>query len=131
MRSREKLMVSALVVAVGFISSCQSSSSKAAKTTPIPDLSGVWDVGVPAGAHHAPYAFSQDEPPMTRWAEARYKAAKTLTGPRGTHLDANDPIVLTVTGKPADQIGCFPAGVPRIYLERHPTEILQIPGRVV
>jgi hypothetical protein len=108
----------------------------------IPDLSGLWQQSTPPGALHSPYtfqvspewqgtAFNEEKPPMTPWAEAKYNAAKTLAGPRGTHPDSNDPVILSVTGKTVDQVGCFPPGVPKIYLQHMPFQIFQIPGQVI
>ncbi|PYU21721.1 MAG: hypothetical protein DMG30_16905 [Acidobacteria bacterium] len=68
---------------------------------------------------------------MTPWAEAIYKAAKPLAGSRGSYNDSNDPIVLTTTGKTEDQVACFPAGVPKIYLRHSPMQIVQTSTEII
>lgn len=96
---------------------------------PAPDLSGVWTQyprissrsGVLGG-----FVFTQNEPPMTPWAEALFKANKPSFGPRSAG-DSNDPTNPT-TG---NSVGCFPPGVPRIYQHPFPMEIIQVPGRVI
>jgi hypothetical protein len=84
------------------------------------DLTGVWTqyprIGGKSGESGG-FVFSKEEPPMTPWAEARYKAAKAVhvqTGP-------TDDTTLT----------CFPPGVPRIYLFNFPMEIFAVPGRIL
>jgi hypothetical protein len=93
------------------------------------DLSGVWRKSRKAPDRTRKYtvfelalAFTVDEPVMTPWAEARFKANKPSFGARAVpYADSNDP-----------DARCFPPGVPRIYLERgEPMEILQLPGKVV
>ena len=68
------------------------------------------------------FTISNDVPPMTPWAEAKYKANRPNLGPRAVSLgESNDPIMQ-----------CFPPGVPRVYLIRgEPIEFAQIPGRVL
>ena len=63
---------------------------------------------------------------MTPWGRARYEAAKPSYGPRAVEA-STDPVNPT-TGTDA---GCFPPGVPRIYIQPFPFEIIQIPGRVI
>lgn len=67
-------------------------------------------------------SITTEKPPMTPWAEAKYKANKPNLGPRAVSLaETNDPMAQ-----------CFPPGVPRIYLIRgEPLEITQMPGRVI
>ena len=58
---------------------------------------------------------------MTPWAEAKYRAAKPVFGPnKKPAKDSNDPVY-----------GCFPPGVPRIYLHRKPMEIIQLSNEVI
>jgi hypothetical protein len=81
-------------------------------TTAAPDLTGVWRRARKPPDNARKYTFHEmagtltnEEPPMTPWGEAKYKAAKPNVGPRGVALSqSNDPV-----GK------CFPPGVPRIY----------------
>ena len=56
---------------------------------------------------------------MRPWAEAKYKAAKPSFGPRAV-ANPDDPT-----------FKCLPPGIPRIYLQPVPMEIIQIPGRVI
>ena len=105
----------------------QARPAQAGKASP--DLTGVWSRSrrPPDRAHRYTlfqllFSISIEEPPMTAWAEARFKANKPQFGPSAVPIaDSNDPI-----GK------CFPPGVPRIYLIRaEPMEIVQVPGRVI
>ncbi len=68
------------------------------------------------------FSITTDTPPLTPWAEEKFKANKPNLGPRAVSLtESNDPIMQ-----------CFPPGVPRIYLIRgEPVEIAQTPGRVI
>jgi hypothetical protein len=93
------------------------------------DLSGVWRRSRRAPDNARQYTIfelsmtiTNEEPPMTPWAAAQFKANKPNIGPRGVSLaKTNDPVM-----------SCLPPGVPRIYLQRgSPMEILQVPGRVV
>ena len=77
-------------------------------------------------ARYLSYTFSKDEPSMTPWAEERFKANKPSFGPRAVE-DSNDPVNPTTMSA----TGCFPPGVPRIFLQPFPMEIVQTPGRVL
>jgi len=58
---------------------------------------------------------------MTAWGEERYKAAKPVFGPnKVTAKQSNDPVY-----------GCFPPGLPRIYLHPKPIEIVQLQDEVI
>lgn len=105
----------------------QSGAAKAQSAGPTPDLSGVWEQHPPASARRfAIYSFTGEIPPMTPWAEARYKAAKPSFGPLAVP-DSTDPVNPT-TGT---DVGCSPPGVPRVYVHPYPFEIVQVPGRVI
>jgi len=67
-----------------------------------------------------------EEPPMTPWALERFKNNRPSFGPQGVE-NSNDPVNPTVPNTP----GCFPPGVPRIYLHPFPMEIIQTSGRVL
>jgi hypothetical protein len=41
--------------------------------------------------------------------------------------DSNDPVNPTTISA----VGCFPPGMPRLYLQPFPMEIIQVPGRVI
>ena len=70
--------------------------------------------GSPA-TRYLSYSFSKDEPPMTPWAEERFKATKPSFGPRAVE-DSNDPVNPTTLSA----VGCFPPGMPRLYLQPFP-----------
>jgi hypothetical protein len=77
------------------------------------DLSGVWF------RPDAAATFSKTPPPpMTAWAEARFRENKPTVGPAAA-LDANDPTV-----------DCFPAGVPYVLVVPVPFEIVQTSDRI-
>ena len=130
----KRLVGSAAVVALALIlASCivpRTARSQGAATSAAPDLTGIWrrsrklpDSTHRLTMHELAGTLTNEEPPMTPWGEAKYKAAKPNVGPRGVDLSqTNDPV---------DQ--CFPPGVPRIYEMRvgQPFEIIQIPGRVI
>jgi hypothetical protein len=127
MRSRPMSLILVLPVALAlaFILHAQTADQRRAAEARVapatPDLSGVWTQypRISGRSGRTSYTFSKHEPPMTPWAEAKYKAAKAphVGGYRGV---GNDPT-----------LGCFPPGVPRIYLFNFPMEIFQIPGRVI
>jgi len=100
----------------------QTGMAKAQNVAPQTDLSGVWVLHTPASpGEYSNFAFSKEEPPMTPWAEAKYKAAKPVFGPnKKPAKDSNDPVYR-----------CFPPGVPRIYLHRRPMEIVQLSNEVI
>ncbi|MGE3842345.1 MAG: DUF6152 family protein [Vicinamibacterales bacterium] len=77
------------------------------------DLAGVWF------RSEAAASFSPTPPPMTAWAEARFREHKPTVGPAAA-LDANDPTV-----------ACFPAGFPYVLVVPVPFEIIQLPDRIV
>ena len=82
---------------------------------------------MPASARGwAGYSFVGGIPEMTPWGKALYETTKPSWGPRAV-VDSTD-LVNPTTG---NEIGCFPTGVPRIYVHPFPFEIIQIPGRVV
>ena len=102
--------------------SAQEATNKPAMASQ--DLTGVWNLQMSPGG--GPGGSAPDEPPMTAWAVEKFKANKPSFGPRAVE-DSNDPVNPTALGTP----GCFPPGVPRIYLQPFPMEIIQTPGRVV
>jgi hypothetical protein len=92
-----------------------------------PDFSGVWEGHMPPSARKwAGYSFVGAVPEMTPWGRAQYEQTKPSWGERAV-VDSTD-LVNPTTG---NEIGCFPTGVPRIYVHPFPMEIIQIPGRVV
>jgi hypothetical protein len=112
-----------------FAQSINSGGAKAQATAPPADLSGVWrrsrrppDKARKYTIYELVFTISNENPPMTPWAEEKFKANKPNVGPNSVSIaETNDPIVQ-----------CFPPGVPRIYLIRgEPVEIANIPGRVL
>ena len=91
-----------------------------------PDLSGVWFDDRPRPvttmARYWIYKFNAEEPPMTAWGEAQYKANKSSFGTHAYPLaETNDPLYHT----------CTPPGLPRVYLHPFPMQIVQAPGEVI
>lgn len=127
------LTVTLALCLTAFAQSPSSSKGESAKgkaqAAATPDLTGVWrrSRSAPDKTHKytiydLAFTISNDPPPMTPWAAAKYKANLPNLGPRAVSLgESNDPIMQ-----------CFPPGVPRVYLIRgEPIEIVQIPGRVL
>jgi len=112
-----------------FAQSPNSGVTKVQSAAPPADLSGVWrrsrrppDKARKYTIYELVFTISSEKPPMTPWAEEKFKANKPNVGPNSVSIaETNDPIVQ-----------CFPPGVPRIFLIRgEPVEIANIPGRVL
>lgn len=88
----------------------------------IPDLSGVWRRHpTPSERKFAGWEFTQDMPPMTPWAQARFDKARPTFGPNAVSVaESNSP-----------DYHCLPPGVPYIYFRPHPVEFIQGKGRVI
>ena len=83
-----------------------------------PDLSGVWNAM--SGVYEFA-SFSKDDPPMTPWGQAQLNAAKPSQGPRGVKLtETNDRVYK-----------CATPGMPYIYLQLFPMQIVQTPKEVI
>src|SRR5579871_6941287 len=117
MRGRSKFLVIAAAAA------CAMPAAWAQKT---PDLSGVWNLKGSPATRYWSWTFSATDPPMTPWAQERFNKTKPSFGPRSFE-DSNDPVNPTTVSA----VGCFPPGVPRLYLQPFPMEIIQVPGRVI
>jgi len=91
-----------------------------------PNLSGVWNLRPSPETRYLSYGFMREEPPMTEWAQEKFKLTKPSFGPRA-FPDSNDPVNPTTV----NAAGCFPPGTPRIYLQPFPMEIVQTPTRVM
>jgi hypothetical protein len=101
-----------------------SKAAPAAAPRHTPDFSGVWmqDHAPATALDYWVYEFSPQEPPMTAWGLAQYKAAKPSFGAHAYPLEqTNDPIYHS----------CIPPGMPRIFLHPLPMEIVQGPSEVV
>lgn len=126
-----------IVLAFAIFLSCSPGvfpqSKSASVTTPAAsssydphDLSGVWFDDhrrlIRVQDRYWAYKFTMEEPPMTPWAQAQFKAAKPSFGPNAVPLtETNDPIYRT----------CVPMGFPRIFLYPLPFQIIQAPGEVL
>lgn len=91
---------------------------------PMRNLSGFWvQSRPPATADQSwVYTFGGGNPSMTPWAQGLYNSAKPSFGPHGVPIaETNDPVYH----------GCFPPGVPRVYLHPFPMQIAQVPGEVI
>jgi hypothetical protein len=101
-----------------------STPAKATHSGQSPDLSGVWMLDHPPATAmpYWVYEFNLEEPPMTAWGEAQYKASKSSFGAHPYPLaETNDPVYH----------GCFPPGVPRVFIHPFPLQIVQAPGEVI
>lgn len=136
MRNRLRGSILALAAVLAFSSVLRgqraedSREAKAQIVAARPDLSGVWVIPRESHAGVRRYGrgfginptFTKEEPPMTPWAEAKYKATNSAYEGANGRADLIDPVY-----------SCFPPGVPRIYIEEPPLpmEIIQVPGRVI
>jgi hypothetical protein len=102
-----------------------SATTKPKADTRGPDLTGVWDRQNPRGFQPASATFPGEMPPLTPWGQAQFENTRPAYGARAVQ-DSTDPVNPTKLGAR----GCFPPGVPRIYLHPLPMEIIQIPGRL-
>jgi len=107
----------------------KAGETKAQAQAPPADLSGVWrrsrrapDKTRKYTIYELAFSLTSEKPPMTPWAEEKFKANKPNVGPTAVSItQSNDPI-----------LQCYPPGVPRIYLIRgEPVEIENLPGRVL
>jgi len=81
----------------------QPGTAKSQNAAPSRNLSGTWALRAPRGVPWYNYALIAEEPPMTPWAEEKFKANKPSFGPHPVE-ESNDPAY-----------SCLPNGVPRIY----------------
>jgi hypothetical protein len=109
-------------VVVGQSSKVQMQAQPSAERQPSaalnPDLSGVW--GTSSGVYEFA-AFSKDDPPMTPWGLEKFRAAKPSQGPHGVKLtETNDRVYK-----------CAPPGMPYIYIQIFPMQIIQTAREVI
>ena len=98
--------------------------AKPASSSKTGDLSGVWMRDAPPAnaLQYWIYELNREEPPMTAWGEAQFKAAKSSFGAHMYPLEeTNDPVLR----------GCFPPGVPRVYMHPFPFQFIQTRNEVV
>jgi hypothetical protein len=101
-----------------------SAPAKTANTAKTPDLSGVWmrDAPPATAMQYWIYELNQEEPPMTEWGLAQFRAAKSSFGAHEYPLEeTNDPVLSK----------CYPPGVPRVYMHPFPFQFIQTPNEVV
>ncbi len=128
MRNRLAVVLLALVAALTLSaalrgqsngqSPAQQAAAKAQSAAVNNDISGVWNAtsGVYGFA-----SFSKDILPMTPWGQAQFDAAKPSQGPRGVKLTETTDRVYK----------CSPPGMPYIYLQIFPVQIVQTPKEVI
>jgi hypothetical protein len=130
MRNRLLDVFLGLAIAVSFSSiACAQTTKPPAPAKPpsagkTGDLSGVWmrDAPPATAMQFWIYELNQEEPPMTAWGQAQFKAAKSSFGAHMYPLEeTNDPVLR----------GCFPPGVPRVYMHPFPFQFIQTRGEVV
>jgi hypothetical protein len=121
------ILATVAVFILAIAAGAQTAPQGTVKAAPAPasphDLSGVWTMHMPASARsYIGDTYTKEEPAMTPWGEAQYQATKPSNGPRTHTLDQTDDPVLR---------SCLPPGVPRIYLQPFPMQIVQTPNEVV
>jgi hypothetical protein len=84
------------------------------------DLSGVWNQKRVAGLN-APNSWGKEPPALTPWGEVQFKSSKASNTGAYTLEATNDPVVTQ----------CQPPGVPRIYLQPFPMQIVQTSSEVI
>jgi len=82
------------------------------------DISGVWNA---MRGNYDTASFSKGDPPMTPWGQEQFNAAKPSQGPRGVKLTETTDRVYK----------CSPPGMPYIYLQLFPMQIVQTPKEVI
>ena len=98
----------------------QAETAKGQNAASQKSLSGTWAIRTPRGVPWYNYALIGDEPPMTAWAEEKFKANKPSFGPHPQE-ESNDPAY-----------SCLPNGVPRVYAAvQAAMQIVELPGRVM
>ena len=98
----------------------QSQKAGDQKPNLVHDLSGTWAIRTPRGVPWYNYALIEEEPPMTPWAEAKFKANKPSFGPNPVE-ESNDPAY-----------SCLPNGVPRVYAAvQAAMQIVELRGRMI
>src|ERR1700692_1505848 len=114
------LFASGLFASLAFAPPAPAQSAKqeqAAAPAPKREISGVWSYQGSGGAEGT--APEKDMPPMTPWAQAKFKAERPGYGSRAVP-DGNDPI-----------LQCDPSGFPRVLFFPLPFEFVQTPGRIL
>jgi hypothetical protein len=128
MRNRLTVVILALAAALTFSAASLAQSSgqaptkaaatKAESAATNHEISGVWNA---MRGNYDTASFSKGDPPMTPWGQEQFKAAKPSQGPRGVPLTETTDRVYK----------CFPPGMPYIYLQLFPMQIVQTPKEVI
>ena len=118
------VFVAALTFSAGFTGRSNSQApgraapAKTQMSAANTDISGVWNA---MRSNYDTASFSKGDPPMTSWGQAQFDAAKPSQGPRGVRLPETTDMVYK----------CFPPGMPYIYLQLFPMQIVQTPKEVI
>lgn len=123
------LMILPAALALSFAALAQSDApsdatkpgtAKGQNVAPSRNLSGTWALRAPRGVPWYNYALIGEEPPMTPWAEEKFKANKPSFGPHPVE-ESNDPAY-----------SCLPNGVPRIYAAVQAAfQLVELPDRML
>ncbi len=123
------LMILPAALALSFAARAQSDApsdatkpgtAKGQNVAPSRNLSGTWALRAPRGVPWYNYALIGEEPPMTPWAEEKFKANKPSFGPHPVE-ESNDPAY-----------SCLPNGVPRIYAAVQAAfQLVELPDRML
>ena len=81
------------------------------------DLSGLWNMRRGYGGN----SWGRPQPELTALGQQKNKEAKASNGGEYTLQQTNDPVITK----------CFPPGVPRIYLQPFPVQIVQTPAELI
>jgi hypothetical protein len=81
------------------------------------DLTGVWNMRRGYGGD----TYSGQASEFTAWGREQFEKAKASNGGQYTLQETNDPVITK----------CYPPGVPRIYLQPFPLQIVQTPKEVI
>jgi hypothetical protein len=127
MQSRAIVVIATFAVALVVCSPVPAQNNNRATSQPpvtsivqgsLADLTGIWNA---MRSNYDVASFSKGDPPMTQWGIERFKAAKPSQGPRGVSLKETNDMVYQ----------CYSPGLPYIYLQLFPMQIVQTPEEVV
>jgi len=128
MRDRLAVVMLSLVAALTFSTALLGQSNSQAPAQPAQanaqgafannDISGVWDA---MRGNYDFSSFSKGDPPMTPWGQEQFNAAKPSQGSRGVKLTETTDRVYK----------CSPPGMPYIYMQIFPLQIVQTPKEVI